>query len=188
MEQPPQPPERFNPPLGQAELESLLTMMASRLITRGDYELNPSAYTPEGQPEALMFRTKLAPELIKEAFYADEAIIEILEGPEEIYLTYSTPHVLDREEIGRPTSNIYLEFAGRFVGTEVTFHDVYRVAVSETSPGIYTGSAERDYELGGNAVSEVLVEVDGTLLLLTSEYRDIRLNDAEKLRRLLDHL
>lgn len=188
MEQPPQPHEPLNPLLEQAELEPLLLSIASVLVAKGEYEPNPSAYTPEGQPEALMFRIKIDPRVAKEAFYPEEDAIEILEEPEEIFLTYSTPHVLAREEIGRPSSNVYLELTGQFKGTGVVFHEVYRVAAGEASRGIYTGSVERDYERDGNMVSEELIEIDGTLLILTSEYRDLRLNDAEKLRRLLDRL
>jgi hypothetical protein len=189
MEHAPRPPERPNPLLEQAELESLFHALAKRLITKGQHEPNRGAYTPEGRPEALLFRLAVDPWLIKATFYPEDDTIEVIGGVEDTYFTYSTPHALGKEEIELQASNVYLEFPARLRGSDVTFQESYRVAVGEAmSDDIYTGSVEREYERAGQLIGEELVEIHGTLLMLTSEYRDIRRNDAARLRRLLEHL
>lgn len=188
MEHSPRPPERFNPLLEQAELEALFHALAKVLITKGQHEVNRGAYAPQGRPEALLFRLTVDPRLIKEAFYPDDTMIEIVGGAEDTYFTYSTPHALGAEEIELQASNVYLEFLGRLKGTDVTFQEAYRVAIGEAASGIYTGSVEREYEREGKVLGEEIIEINGTLLMLTSEYRDLRLNDADRLRKLLDHL
>lgn len=188
MEHTPRPPERFNPLLEQAELASLFRTLANVLIAKGQHEPNTGAYTPEGQPEALLFRLAVEPRLIKEAFYPDDDMVEIIGEHDGTYFTYSTPHALGKEEAELQASNVYLEFAGRLRDTDVEFQEGYRVAIGEAASHIYTGSVEREYERNGQIVGEGMVEVDGTLMMLSSEYRDIRLDDAMRLRRLLDRL
>ena len=189
MEHVPRPPERFDPLLEQPELESLFHALAKLLITTGQHEFNRGAYTPEGHPEALLFRLSVDPRLVKAAFYPDDDTIEVIGGPEDTYFTYSTPHALGQEDTELQASNVYLEFPCRFRGSDVTFQESYRVAVGEAmADDIYTGSVEREYERAGQMIGEELVEIDGVLLMLTSEYRDVRASDAKKLRRLLDHL
>ena len=188
MEQTPQPPERSNPLLEQAELEGLFRAVTNLLIVKGEYKPDPSAYVPEGQPEALLFRVGIDPWLIKAIFYPDDDMVEIEGDQFDTFLSYATPHALDRDAPEPQYSNVYLEFNGRLRGTDVTFQETHRIAIGEVTAGIYTGSIEREYEQAGQLVNQEAIEVNDTLIMVSSEYRDIRLNDAEKLRQLLDHL
>lgn len=188
MEHSPQPPERFNPLLEQAELNLLFLAAANTLITKGQYESNLGVYTPEGRPESLLFMIPVDPLLIKEIFYPEDRLIEVTSEPDEPRLIYATPHALAEEEIEEQSSNIYLEFNAKIRNSGVTFRETYRIAVGEAAAGIYTSSVEHEYERDGMLVGEDTVEVDGTLILLTSEYRDIRFSDADKLRTLLGRL
>ncbi len=188
MEQTPQPPERHNPLLEQAELDGLFRAITNVLITKGEYRPDPSAYIPEGQPESLLFRIGVDPWLVKAIFYPDDDMVEIVGDYFDTFLSYATPHVLDIDAPDAQYSNVYLEFNGRLQGTDITFQETHRIAVGEVTSGIYTGSIEREYECAGRLVNQEAIEINGMLMMVSSEYRDIRLEDAQKLRRLLDHL
>jgi len=179
--------------LSQGELESLHDTMASRVILGGDVSELGGIYPvrPEA-PQPHIFEKPIDAGVAKSIFHTHDS--ELI-GQTGCYAQYLEPHLVNpygTQAIEATHSIVSVSLCWRLAGSDIEQIETYMV---QSEQGMFRGTVSTDYSRNGERISpnnwapSDFVTQDDVLDLIEDLHaldRPLSLEDAEKLRRLID--